>query len=98
MNKEDKTIIDNWDGEIDEGHLITATIKPEFEEVVKQSPDVEKDDFITPENEDEVIDELGLRCSCPWFWCEVERESLEEWVAQELKLKIEWIDNVSVDG
>ena len=106
-NTEDKAIIDDWDGEDDESHQLTVIIKPEFEDAVKQSPSIDQSDIITPESEaerwggepeDYTIDELQMRHSCPWFWCEVERESLHEWVAEQLGLKVEWIDDVSVDG
>lgn len=100
-NTEDRETIDEWDGEeYDYGHQITVVIKPEFEETVRQSPDVDKDAIITPDEDDEdsEIDGLWMRESCPWFWCEVERESLEEWVAEQLGLKVEWIEGVCVDG
>lgn len=107
MNTEDKAIIDNWDGEGVEEHMLTVIIKPEFEDPVKQSPDVDQADIVTAESEaqdwggepeDYEVDGLNLRHSCPSFWTEVEDESLNKWVADQLGLKFEWIRHVSVNG
>ena len=107
MNTKDKAIIDKWDGEGDDEHTLTVIIKPEFEDAVKESPDVDKDDIVTAESEaekwggetdDYEIDELCLSHYCPSFWLDVEDESLNEWVAEELGLKVEWIRHVSMDG
>lgn len=107
MNTNDKAIIDKWDGEDDENHMLDVFIKPEFEDAVKQSPDVDKDDIVTAESEAEMwggepddyeIDELYLNHFCPNFWLDVEHESLKEWVAEELGLKVEWILRVETNG
>ncbi len=107
MNTKDKAIIDNWDGEEDDGHMLDVFIKPEFEDAVKESPDVHKEDIVTAESlaedwggepEDYEVDELQLQHYCPSFWTEVEDESLNEWVAEELGLKVEWIRHVSING
>ncbi|MDB4616947.1 hypothetical protein OAE23_02485, partial [Synechococcus sp. AH-551-E11] len=93
MNKEDKAFIDKWDGEGDENHTLDVIIKPEFEDAVRQSPDVDKGDIVTAESEaerwggepeDYEIDELQLNHYCPSFWLDVEHKSLVEWVAEEL--------------
>ncbi len=106
MNSKDKAIIDNWDGESDEEHMLDVYIKPEFHETVRTSPGVDTDSIVTIEqlieiygDDDYDLDgELWLNTDCPSFWLDVEDDSMTEWVAEELGLKVEWILRVETNG
>ena len=107
MNTKDKAIIDDWDGGTDGEHTLDVIIKPEFEETVRQSPHIDLSDIVTVERlveqyggepEDYELDEMCFDYSCPSFHNETEHESLVEWVADEIGLKVEWIQQVVVHG